>query len=103
MKHHSIAFLAIISLMTSAAVDKTYHAKSEFYKNWRNDTTLEQGENIEVVSLVKKNAFDKNYFVGVALDIRNKSPFKLGQPTFYPHCRGGKQVLNLSSIFCLII
>jgi len=77
--------------MTSAAVDKTYHSKSEFYNNWRNDTALQQGENIEVVSLVKNNAFDKNYFVGVALDIRNKSPFKLGQPTFYPHCRGGKQ------------
>ena len=94
MKHHSIAFLATISLMTSAAVDKTYHSKSEFYNNWRNDTALQQGENIEVVSLVKNNAFDKNYFVGVALDIHNHSPFKLGQPTFYAHCRGGKQVVK---------
>ena len=97
MKHRGIAFFATISLVTSAAVDKTKAAKAEFYKNWRNDTALQQGGNIEVVDF--DFDFDVDYFVGVAFDIHNQSPFKLTQPKFYPHCRGGKQVAKLSSIF----
>ena len=100
MKHRGIAFLATISLVTSAAVDKTKSAKSDFYKNWRNDTTLQEGENIEVVDF--NFDFDVDYFVGLALDFHNQSPFKLARPKFYPHCRGGKQVVKLSSIFLLI-
>ena len=100
MKHCAIVFLATISLVQCSAVEKTNTAKSEFYEKWREGTTLQTGENRAVVPLVNyNNTFDSDNFVGVALDVRNQSPFKLARLKFYPHCRGGKKVVNFSYEF----
>ena len=92
MKHCTIAFLATISLVECSAVDKTNSAKSEFYEKWKEGTTLQEGVNRAAVN--DNNTFDLDDFVGVALDVRNQSPFKLARLKFYPHCRSGKQVVN---------
>ena len=44
-----------------------------------------------VKSLVEENLFD-NHFVGLALHVRNHSPYKLARPKFYQRC--GYQVAN---------
>merc|ERR1719209_2390061 len=38
-----------------------------------------------VKSLVEENLFD-NHFVGLALHVRNHSPYKLAPPKFYQRC-----------------
>ena len=93
----AIAFLATVSVVTNA-VPKINSVKSEFFEKWRKGPTLQKGENIrlssdqtassiqqKVASSVKENTFDF-HFVGVAVNIRNKSPFKLGQPKTLPNC-----------------
>ena len=45
---------------------------------------------LRVKSLVEENLFD-NHFVGLALHVRNHSPYKLARPKFYQRC--GYQVL----------
>ena len=97
MKHCTIAFLATISLVQCSAEDKTNSAKSEFYEKWEKGTTLQEGVNRAAVN--DNNTFDLDDIVGVALDVRNQSPFKLARLKFYPHCRGGKKVVNFSYEF----
>ena len=46
---------------------------------------------LRVKSLVEENLFD-NHFVGLALHVRNHSPYKLARPKFYQRC--GYQVAN---------
>ena len=40
---------------------------------------------LRVKSLVEANLFDK-HFVGLALHLRNHSPYKLARPMFYQRC-----------------
>ena len=96
MKHSiAIAFLVTISLVTSA-VDKTNSARSEFFENWKKDAVLQKGENMKLASdetaisvqkIVLSHPELKGWpFVGLAVNIRNQSPFKLGKPTTFQHC-----------------
>ena len=102
MKHFALfTFLDTLplSLVTrTAAVSSTESAKSIFDKSWREDRVLQKGKNIrlssdqtassvlqKVQSKVKENTFNF-HFVGIALNVRNQSPFKLAEPKVYQRC-----------------
>ena len=101
MKHFALfTFLAKLSfsLVTRTAMSNTESAKSMFDKSWRKDRALQKGKNIrlssdqtassvlhKVQSKVKENTFNF-HFVGVALNVRNQSPFKLAEPKVYQRC-----------------
>ena len=98
MKHCLVAFLGAISVARSAT-DKANSVKSDFFEKWREDRTLEKGENIrltsdQTASSVQQKVATKlgSKFVGVAVNIRNQSPFKLGQPKTWARC--GYQVYD---------
>ena len=93
MKQSSaIAFLVTFSLVTSA-VDKK--AKSDFSLNWKKDLTLEKGQNLRLASDQTASSVQRRVashpqvgsnFVGVAVNIRNQSPFKLARPKTFAYC-----------------
>ena len=100
-KHCVISILFTISLVTCVEVGATKNsAKSKFFENWREDTILKKGKNInatsdQTASSVHPSNAGNNY-VGVALNIRNQSPFRLAQPTVYKDC--GYEVVNFSNM-----
>ena len=101
-KHCVISILFTISLVTCVEVGATKNsAKSKFFENWREDTILKKGKNMnatsdQTASSVHPSNAGNNY-VGVALNIRNQSPFRLAQPTVYKDC--GYEVVNFSNIY----
>ena len=100
-KHCVISILFTISLVTCVEVGATKtSAKSKFFENWREDTILKKGKNMNATSdqtassVHPSNAGNK--YVGVALNIRNQSPFRLAKPTVYKDC--GYEVVNFSNM-----
>ena len=94
MKHSNslIATLAAISLVTSAVDEK---AKSDFFEKWEKDKSLEKGENLRLSSDQTASSAQRRVashpqvgsnFVGVAVNIRNQSPFKLARPKTFAYC-----------------
>ena len=100
-KHCVISILFTISLVTCVVGATKNSAKSKFFENWREDTILKKGKNMnatsdQTASSVHPSNAGNNY-VGVALNIRNQSPFRLAQPTVYKDC--GYEVVNFSNIY----
>ena len=100
-KHCVISILFTISLVTCVEVGATKtSAKSKFFENWREDTILKKGKNMNATSdqtassVHPSNAGNK--YVGVALNIRNQSPFRLAKPTVYKDC--GYEVVHFSNM-----
>ena len=100
MKHFALfTFLATLPLsLVTRTVSNTESSKSMFDKSWREGRVLQKGENIrlssdqtassvlqKVQSKVKENTFNF-HFVGIALNVRNQSPFKLAEPKVYQRC-----------------
>ena len=100
-KHCAISILFTISLVTCVVGATKSSAKSKFFENWREGTILKKGKNMNATSdqtassVHPSNAGNK--YVGVALNIRNQSPFRLAQPTVYKDC--GYEVVNFSNIY----
>ena len=100
-KHCAISILFTISLVTCVVGATKNSAKSKFFENWREGTILKKGKNMNATSdqtassVHPSNAGNK--YVGVALNIRNQSPFRLAQPTVYKDC--GYEVVNFSNIY----
>ena len=100
-KHCVIFILFTISLVTCVEVGATKNsAKSKFFENWREGTILKKGKNMnatsdQTASSVHPSNAGNNY-VGVALNIRNQSPFRLAQPMVYKYC--GYEVVNFSNM-----
>ena len=99
-KHCAISILFTISLVTCVVGATKNSAKSKFFENWREGTILKKGKNInatsdQTASSVHPSNAGNNY-VGVALNIRNQSPFRLAQPTVYKDC--GYEVGNFSNM-----
>ena len=99
---HCVIFIFFtISLVTCVEVGATKNsAKSKFFENWREGTILKKGKNMnatsdQTASSVHPSNAGNNY-VGVALNIRNQSPFRLAQPTVYKDC--GYEVVNFSNM-----
>ena len=74
------------------------HARTITVSQFLGDTVLQKDHNLRlaskhtadslqqrVKSLVEENLFD-NHFVGLALHLRNHSPYKLARPMFYQRC-----------------
>ena len=99
-KHCAISILFTISLVTCVVGATKNSAKSKFFENWREGTILKKGKNMNATSdqtassVHPSNAGNK--YVGVALNIRNQSPFRLAQPTVYKDC--GYEVVNFSNM-----
>ena len=99
-KHCVISILFTISLVTCVVGATKNSAKSKFFENWREDTILKKGKNMNATSdqtassVHPSNAGNK--YVGVALNVRNQSPFRLAQPTVYKDC--GYEVVNFSNM-----
>ena len=99
-KHCAISILFTISLVTCVVGATKSSAKSKFFENWREGTILKKGKNMnatsdQTASSVHPSNAGNNY-VGVALNIRNQSPFRLAQPTVYKDC--GYEVVNFSNM-----
>ena len=99
-KHCVIFILFTISLVTCVVGATKNSAKSKFFENWREGTILKKGKNMnatsdQTASSVHPSNAGNNY-VGVALNIRNQSPFRLAQPTVYKDC--GYEVVNFSNM-----
>ena len=99
-KHCVISILFTISLVTCVVGATKNSAKSKFFENWREGTILKKGKNMnatsdQTASSVHPSNAGNNY-VGVALNIRNQSPFRLAQPTVYKDC--GYEVVNFSNM-----
>ena len=100
-KHCAISILFTISLVTCVVGATKNSAKSKFFENWREGTILKKGKNMnatsdQTASSVHPSNAGNNY-VGVALNIRNQSPFRLAQPMVYKDC--GYEVVNFSNIY----
>ena len=100
-KHCAISILFTISLVTCVVGATKNSAKSKFFENWREGTILKKGKNMnatsdQTASSVHPSNAGNNY-VGVALNIRNQSPFRLAKPTVYKDC--GYEVVNFSNIY----
>ena len=99
-KHCVISILFTISLVTCVVGATKNSAKSKFFENWREGTILKKGKNMnatsdQTASSVHPSNAGNNY-VGVALNIRNQSPFRLAKPTVYKYC--GYEVVNISNM-----
>ena len=99
-KHCAISILFTISLVICVVGATKNSSKSKFFENWREGTILKKGKNMnatsdQTASSVHPSNVGNNY-VGVALNIRNQSPFRLAQPTVYKDC--GYEVVNFSNI-----
>ena len=99
-KHCVISILFTISLVTCVVGATKNSAKSKFFENWREGTILKKGKNMnatsdQTASSVHPSNAGNNY-VGVALNIRNQSPFRLAKPTVYKDC--GYEVVNFSNM-----
>ena len=105
--HYAMKHLARLVLLfgtiifVEGAGNRNKSVESNFFEKWREGRMLEPGQNLRLasdqtasslLSKLEKGTASLGSFVGVGLNIRNQSPFKLAEPETYQQQLCGHQV-----------
>ena len=102
MKH--LARLVVLFgtiIFVEGAENRNKSVESNFFEKWREGRMLEPGQNLRLasdqtasslLSKLEEGTASLGSFVGVGLNIRNQSPFKLAEPETYQQQLCGHQV-----------
>ena len=102
MKHLArLVLLFGTIIFVEGAGNRNKSVESNFFEKWREGRMLEKGQNLRLtsdqtasslLSKLEEGTASLGSFVGVGLNIRNQSPFKLAEPETYQQQLCGHQV-----------
>ena len=105
--HYAMKRLARLVLLfgtiifVEGAGNRNKSVESNFFEKWREGRMLEKGKNLRLtsdqtasslLSKLEEGTASLGSFVGVGLNIRNQSPFKLTEPEIFQQQLCGHQV-----------